>query len=280
MKDALAHALPESLQALAYVKAHRRPRGEALEEFVAQSEHLLPTDVKEQCRRSGIPHKTWGVSLDRPIAAQGRNLRACKSEAERTGGFCVVEANANAYEWMRTLDIGAGSVWLQGEVGTGKSLLASAAVQGLLQAPRTLRRGVGVTMDGHGPTSGVWVDKGMSCMWVTEAELMRAERQHWKRRISGVPSPSKRAANVALLVVDDYLSKPKGKGPSWKEDDMHELWEAVLCERYDGQRPCIFTSNRPMGDVEGERKASLASRVSEMCSGFSLVLGGPDWRNV
>lgn len=280
-----------STEALAEARARRAApgyvSGDALRRKHAELVTLPSPPREVLLRRAGIPSRDWGmqfvsvpevVELDyiateprdgshRQVSLIGR--AAWKQHAHHAGGFCVVPAFVDAFEWVKAWQPCHGSLWLEGHVGRGKSLLAAA------KAEELLTRAVGLEWDHD--RGGYARSGGVAVLWCDEASLGRAQRAHRRHSATGTRSPMRRAAEVAVLVLDDLLRRPKqGKGYTQQDEDADLEW--LINERYANSLPIIVTSNEPLAALSEARGDRIGSRVYEMCAGFSLVCGGPDWR--
>lgn len=148
------------------------------------------------------------------------------------------------------------SVYLSGPVGTGKTTLMVAALNGLM-----------------------W--EGVPVVYLPEAELYQrmrvtARAPHGARVDVDVVAVASRCWVLAL----DDLGTTEALKP-WQRDAL----EAIVCARYDGNRPILATSNlelhatapgsRTIAALHGER---VASRLTEMCGRRMVRLEGWSWR--
>jgi len=265
----------DSLSALAEARQRRRidgyTVGDSIVRKLAEPAHLPSPDRSTILRRAGVGERDWGMSFERCERLDEESYRDWRDRAQREGRFCVVPANVDAFEWVSAWTPAEGSCYLEGQVGRGKSLLAAAAAERLLtipvcltwDAPRRARRRTG----------------GVSVVWTDETALARAQRSHRRHRQLGSVSPIRRAAECAVLVLDDFLAR-EGAAKGYRQEDADEDLEYLLNARYAANLPVFVTSNLPLSAVADARGARVASRLFEMCAGFSLAVGGPDWRRV
>lgn len=226
--------------------------GAALARFRGEPTVTPASNDQDSLRRSGIPENTWGRRLEPVERAGCERPRAWKARCVREGGVGVHPGNRIAFDCLAGWRPAHGSLWLEGAIGVGKTLMASAKAQEVLA--------------------------GSPVLWTSEGALqhdVERNKRHNERR--GTQSPVDQAIEAPLLVLDDYLCGRKSKMFSAEQRD--ELWDYILNQRYEALRPTIFTSNSPLAAVAAKRSARLGSRLWEMCSGDSVVVGGHDWRH-
>ena len=262
----------ESYQALQAARKRRAAPGYVLGDSIRRKmeEPISTTQIDDRLlfRRAGIPSREWGMSFHEV----GRNddlQGVWKARAARVGGFCVTPGFREAYDWMRAWEPTQGSVWLEGLVGTGKTLLAATAAMRLLSTPLALRF---VERDG---VVGVSRGGAVPVLWTNERSLFRDEKATQRFGGRGPDSFAARAIEVSVLVIDDFLSI---EGSNKETRDISDMWEWVIGERYNEQRSCIWTSNRPQTDIEAVHGARMADRIAEMTCSYSLQVDGPSWR--
>ena len=243
--------------------------GEALRRKLAEPVLLPQVDRNTILRWAGVPEKEWGMHWIECVRDSGEFHGPWMQRAGLAGHFCVVDGHRQAFDWFAGWQPSEGSLYISGPVGNGKSLLASCKAEELLTVPVRLEwRGAGYRRTG-----------GVSVVYTDEISLARSQRAYRRHGIKGGKSPIQRAAECAVLVIDDFLSRPTpAKG--YKQEDEDEDLEWMVNQRYAGRLPIIITSNLPMESVEKARGKRVASRLYEMCSGYNLTVDCVDWRKV
>jgi len=264
----------DSYQALQEARRRRAAAGYVPGESIRRkmAEPIAGTAIDERLlwRRAGIPAREWGMSFQEasPRAAGELGVE-WKARAQLNGAICVPSWFRDAYDWMSTWEPGQGSVWLSGPVGVGKSLLAACAAMRLLSRP------VGLRFNERDGVTGIERTAPVPVLWTNERSLYRDEKATQRFGARGPESFAARAIGVRVLVIDDFLATEAGA----KKGDISELWEWVIGERYNEERPCIWTSNLDQDAIEGVHGARMADRIAEMTARYSLTIQGPSWRS-
>ncbi len=213
--------------------------------LVGDDDTARPCDCRErritQARTRGVrtvlPTKYQGVSFDRPpIADMARD--------PQTRG--VVEAVRSYIDELDAKIADGRGLWLEGDVGTGKTTLAMLVSKRAIEAghsaaiyslPRLLAR-IRRTYDGD------------------SSELSYLE---FFRRLT----------SVDLLHIDDL-------GAEKRSDWVLEQLYAIVDERYATNRSMIVTTNMQVAELEEQIGKRTVSRLAEICD--TLPLFGHDRR--
>ena len=187
--------------------------------------------------RTVLPAKYQGVGFDRPpIADMARDPQT----------RAVFEAVRGYIDDLDTMIADGRGLWLEGDVGTGKTTLAMLVSKKAIEAghsvaiyslPRLLAR-IRRTYDGDA------------------SELSYLE---FFRRLT----------SVDLLHIDDL-------GAEKRSDWVLEQLYAIVDERYASNRSMIVTTNMEVGDLEEQIGKRTVSRLAEICD--TLPLFGHDRR--
>jgi len=235
---------------------------------------------------AGVPPRLRGYRLDN-VRVQGTDEDPGIFAADVLGQRDVIGvtlANWRTFQAVRGWKPTAGGLYLEGHVGTGKSLLAAALVTRLLVVEEAQR----IEYDDaeianiHGWDNVEAVRRAKRDFYfrqtpprqpllITETELMRRVHLSW----SGDKDPLKRVSDADVLVLDDL-------GVEGTHERVASSIERLICYRYDHKRPTFLTSNVPWEEiVDGKAPrygARVASRMHQMITEVH-VLGGLDWRN-
>lgn len=234
--------------------------------------------------QAGVPelHRLYRLEVvddlgGRPASAhqwRAWRQRVLESRPPRIG---VHPGNRAAYQAVKALADAGGQgegIWLWGEVGCGKTLLASALCTALCQ-PK------GLEWRDLPPPKGGWPEatvklgrhrtayrpKRLRPLFITEEDLLERTRLSW----AGDANPLGRIAKAQVLVVDDMgAATPTAQ---WALDAIARMVD----KRYRAGLPLVCTSNAPpsdLGDVLGRR---TASRLQALCPTVVRVQSD-DWR--
>ena len=170
---------------------------------------------------------------------------------------------AAALEYARTFDEklprrdgpdpGKNGLFIAGSKGTGKTHIAAAIANHLLQ-------------------------KGTAVVCLTERDLLGRIRHTYSRNESGESEILDLYRRVPLLIIDDL---GKEKASEWTVSTLYSIVDG----RYEAMRPLIITANYSAQDLVirltpagGDRTTAdtTVDRLVEMCEG--LVLDGKSWR--
>lgn len=127
--------------------------------------------------------------------------------------------------------------------------------------------GVGKTFQGYGAIRDLAVT-GVSARWIaaTAADIYAALRP---RHQVDSETEFQKYAKADLLFVDDLGA---AKATEWTEEVNYRL----INHRYEAEKPTLFTSNVPPGQLGAALGDRVASRLTEMCQ--RVVLKGDDRR--
>ncbi len=161
------------------------------------------------------------------------------------------EAKSFAYDIVRNYpDVNKG-VYLWGNPGTGKTLLASIILTEIIVRHAVESRFVSISRD---------LFKNLMSTFVAGSE-----------KYGDSSRIEKELASVDVLAVDDFGVQ---KETPWKEETLYDLVDA----RYEAQRFTIFTSNsNPYQSLSALSQGRVLSRIKEMCR--IIEISGEDYRN-
>jgi DNA replication protein DnaC len=187
---------------------------------------------------SAIPQRFRGVSFDRPPV----------SDMARDKGRAPVVAAVREFVDAidERLDEGRG-LWLEGDVGTGKTTLAMLVSKAAVEAGRTV------------------------AIYSLPRLLARIRRTYDAE--SGEDSYLEffeRLTSVDLLHIDDLGAQ---KSSDWVLEQLY----ALVDERYESERSMVVTSNLGYDELKEQIGPRVVSRLTEMCQ--ELPLYGEDLRN-
>jgi len=182
-----------------------------------------------------------------------------------------------------------GSIWIEGEVGSGKTTLAATIANELLNQPFLMQEVivkngeiVEVAENGNftpyrqrvseAGTLQIRTSTSLNFKFIEEPQFYRQARafQRFGPR-TGQPDPLKQACDASVLILDDL-----GKSCDGKRD--LDLFQVLLTTRYNTNKPTIFTTNLNWEQLSSVFEPSIASRMSEMCRGRIFTLRGRDRR--
>lgn len=255
--------------------------------------------AQERQRQAQIPARYRGLRLTREgmtrqqIGESDADFRARVRAA--TGTIGVGETNAQAWVAIARWKPSPGQgLWIEGPVGTGKTLAAAAIAARLLGETRPaisleiseeeLRERWGDRWEAARHTSaGRRVDPGSTgwgVLWTDERDLV--ERQELASTLDR--DPKRQVADAPLLVYDDLGSE---LGATHKRADYaRDLLTRLVRYRYDRRLPWIVTSNLSidqLGDpATGKRPGAglderTVDRIREMTPRI-VCLVGDSWR--
>lgn len=235
-----------------------RKEAETLRKQITTIGNLLPqsdgedkkaklAEWREMNERLAIVEDILDAQAKRSVALR-KSSNLGRRFAQRTFSNFEPKGNERAYEFCKqyamgySLDEGKNGIIMVGDYGTGKTHLASAISNALLD------RGIPVLFDtfgGHLEKLKAEFDGGSNAQYL---KLMR---------------------EVPMLVIDDV---GKEKQTEWSQSIMYD----VINHRYEDMTPVIITSN--MGDRQLQEYFGGAcfSRLISMCN--LVVTRGEDWR--
>jgi hypothetical protein len=201
---------------------------------------------------SGLPARYVGFSYGRVLKQRAGeswpdfNARVAKAERPTVG---ITPSNARVAALFRDLvSKGIRSVFLTGPVGGGKTTLVAAALCDLMRAD-------------------------VPAVYLPEAALYKRleeiRRAPFGEKYVDVVAVASRCRVLALddLGTTEALDKRQ-----------RDAIEAIVCARYDGNRPILVTSNLTLAEVGRLHGERVASRLTEMCGRQQVQLIGYDWR--
>jgi DNA replication protein DnaC len=231
------------------------------------------------------------VERDDKLAVRQRNLGIPELYHWVTWQNLTVDrSNSSAILFLKNWEPADGSIWIEGEVGSGKTTLACAIANEFLLEPVTFRevlvKGGEVVAESDGPyfkkpmkprssADGiVWVRKsgGRAVRFFSESDLYRAQRQFARFGQRGEKSPLDRAIDAPVLILDDLGTLT---GNAKRDTDMIDH---LISQRYNKQLPTVFTTNLNYTQLATAFSPAIASRFDEMCRGRRMMLKGRDRR--
>lgn len=186
---------------------------------------------------SNMPHRYYDADIRKWI----NTGRTDKELALNNASFHAVEQYANNLSKMIVKGYG---LYLTGPNGVGKTYLACAVANRAMSA-------------------------GMSVKYYTMSTIIQTEIKGWRdQEASDVMTGIKKSK---LLIIDDI-----DKVYRTSTGIETALFDNLLRERLQANRPCIFTSNRTIGDAGSDYSEHIASMLVEHCA--ELVFIGNDHR--
>ena len=181
--------------------------------------------------RSVLPAKYQGVGFDRPPLA----------DMERKPQFRKAIVSVRQYLEQLDDNIAAGrGLWIEGDIGTGKTTLAMAV-------------------------SKAAIESGHTVAIYSLPRLLSRIRRTYDADASELSYLAffNRLTSVDLLHLDDL-------GAEKKSDWVLEQLYAIVDERYATNRPMIVTTNLPVAELEDQIGRRTVSRLTEMCQWLGL----------
>tara|TARA_R100000734_G_C3316786_1_gene109468 strand:- start:2168 stop:2881 length:714 start_codon:yes stop_codon:yes gene_type:complete len=197
--------------------------------------------------------------------------------------------NGEAVLFLKRWQPSDGSIWIEGEVGSGKTTLACALanefIMEAVEFREVLIKGGEVVAVSDGPyfvplrprvsdEGTIFVKKsgGRTVRFFSESDLYRAQRQFARFGQRGEKSPLDRAIDAPVLILDDLGTLT---GNTKRDTDMIDH---LISQRYNKQLPTIFTTNLNYTQLATAFSPAIASRFDEMCKGRRMMLKGRDRR--
>lgn len=221
--------------------------------------------LSRQQRAAGVPERyaeaKWDDAIEQPAGWDFPRFRDHCLERKVVGITTQNAAHAAAI-----CDWSDGDPWLyvEGPVGTGKTLLCAALVNRLCGGDRLVwkaRPGVVSQGGGHTHAAGHYVRaSAASVVMVTEREVhRRSDVVHRKDD----PAPLHQLMTASLVILDDLgTSRPKSEKDNQRIVDNIEN---LVTHRYDKCRPMIITSNVQMSALRGKYGPRTSRRLKQMC---------------
>ena len=242
--------------------------------------------VRRRQERAGVPRRLQAYRIDRKRVQHrdedlGIFAHGVLGERDVIG---VTSANWATFEAVRQWTPGKGGMYLEGRVGSGKSLLAAALVTSMLTVDelRRVEMSAEEIAEVHGWHNVEAVRESGRAFYfarhaprmpvlTTEAELMARVRLGW----SGDKDPLLQLSQADVLVLDDM-------GTEGTHEKVVEAIERLIVFRYENELPTFITSNLAWERVSGGKApiygARVASRLKQMVTKIH-VLAGIDWRD-
>ncbi len=188
--------------------------------------------------QSALPQRYRGVSFDRPPISSMAGQRSTASVVAEVRDFCdgiedeLAEGNG---------------IWLQGDVGTGKTSLAMLISKTALEA-------------------------GFSVAIYSMPRLLARIRRTYDADVGeeGYLAFFDRLTSVDLLHIDDL-------GAEKRTDWVLEQLYAIVDRRYEERRSMVVTTNMETPDLKEQIGERTVSRLLQIC-GHEKPLYGDDWR--
>lgn len=154
--------------------------------------------------------------------------------------------------------LGGIALWLKGDIGTGKTMLASSiAMEMLIQAKELYQ---------HGYIDEA--DRYADIMWVNGFDLFHeamGDTKTWNRRLE-------RYQHCSLLIIDEIGIEPVKAPSNFVGSYVNDIIEA----RYNGERSLILTSNAVPVSIPEEFNKRIFDRMTEY--GHLVVMTGASKR--
>lgn len=240
-------------------------------------------------KRARIPRPFWSYRLDcLEFPFDNETPRDFRNRVRKLKGptIGIDHLNEEAIDELQRFSPTSGNaLWVEGPVGTGKSMLAAAAGTALLEGktepgqsgPMTIQEAVqrGWTHEEIRATRWKPENAGAQVLFIEEPELHSRARLSWK----GDPYALYNVSNAGVLILDDLGTAGRGSnldvfrpvaGP------VHDTIERLICYRADRKLPTIITSNVPIDMAEALYGKRVASRLQAWMK--PLLIEG-NWRN-
>lgn len=212
-----------------------------------------------------------------------------KVEAARIG---LLSRNQEAYRLVSDWHPGKGWLYIEGPTGTGKSLVAAALCNRMVQpvgedwteySEEEMAKQFGPLQASRMNPNRMRAKRDRPqvgrVLYITAGELERRMELSWtkdKTPLAQLSNNNPKEGDVwSLLILDDFGST-KASG-AWQE-----RLERLVCARYANALCTVFTSNVPIESMCDPKNphygARVGSRLSEMVGRNAVALKGPDWR--
>lgn len=201
----------------------------------------------------------------------------------------IDETNRLEVMKMKRWEPSQGSIWIEGEVGSGKTTLAATIANELLNQPFLMQevivkdgQVVEVAETGNftpyrqrvseAGALHIRTSRSHNIKFIEEPQFYREARafERFGRR-TNTADPLKIACDCSVLIIDDL-----GKVADGKRD--LDIFQVLITTRYNANKPTIFTTNLTWQQLSTVFEGSIASRMSEMCRGRTFTLRGRDRR--
>ena len=190
--------------------------------------------------RGRVPVRLRGYSLENTTTPlKGETWATFRARCLAAKAIGVTKENAAAVRAMQAWMPMAGSAYLCGPVGTGKSTLVSAVAWKANLHKRYVT-------------------------YVAEAGLWMKDEQGTYGDVA--------ARRAHILWLDDFGTTESPK------DWQREMMETVICQMYAEARPVLFTANTHLGEAKTKWGDRVASRLAEMIGDRVYEITGRDWR--
>lgn len=231
---------------VSWLRQHYCPACKAAEEQ-EKRDHAF----RELLDGSGLPARYGGFTYSRVVKQRAGeswpdfNERIRREKLPTVG---ITPANARVAALFRDLGKGLRSVFLTGPVGGGKTTLVAAALCDLMRAE-------------------------IPAVYMPEAQLYKRLED-----IRRAPFGEKHVDVIAVLSRCRVLALDDLGTTEALDKRQRDAIEAIVCARYDGNKPILVTSNLTLSDVGRLHGERVASRLTEMCGRQQVQLIGYDWR--
>jgi len=223
---------------------------------------------------AGVSPRYQGFDLSRAVLQHEREdpevfVRRMKARRNTIG---VLRGNQPIVRLLREWEPAHRSVYLQGAVGRGKTLLLSAFVNRLTAVEEMIL--VPGTDKTPGPATYTRPAR-YHALYIDERELMRRTELSWK----GDPVPLFQVSRVPVLVLDELGCTVEGSKSKKALSMITDAIERLVDYRYRNELPIVIGSNHDFHDLPDILGHRTASRLSEMVETRKTIVG-PDWRGI
>lgn len=211
--------------------------------FVVEEE----TNTASDCRcRAGRIARRRAAALEARIPNRYRSLSFEQLEGGGLSPYSAQIATVRRFASRIGENIGAGqSMWIQGDIGTGKTALAMLVSKAALEAGHTVA--------------------------IYSAPRLLALLRESIERDEGIVGFLERLSAVELLHIDDVGAENQ---TDWALEQLY----TIVNSRYEEQRSIVLTTNLDHAKVAEQLGERTASRLVEMCGDVVIPMNGQDRR--